>query len=103
MDVLHSNVDIALIIVGAFLGAAKASIEIDGAKTWLYRGLDILLGVFVGVTVAYHYGSQFSVWLMGLVALIGGVSGALVVDVFLQVLPTITKQLIIKKVKKFFE
>lgn len=103
MELIHSNVDIALIVIGAILGAAKASVEIDGDKPWLYRGLDILLGVFVGVTVAYHYGSQFSVWLMGLVALIGGVSGALVVDVFLQVLPTITKQLIIKKVKKFFE
>lgn len=103
MEFVAEHLDSVLIFIGAVLGATKASLEFDKDKHCVYRGLDVLLGVFVGTVIAYHYGSQFSVWLMGLVALMGGVSGAMTIDVFMQVLPTIAKSLIRKFVKKFFE
>lgn len=101
MELVAQNLDAVLIFIGAVLGATKASLEFDKDKHCAYRGLDVLLGVFVGTVVAYHYGSQFSVWLMGLVALVGGVSGAMLIEVFMQVLPAIARSLIAKYIKKF--
>lgn len=103
MEIVVAHLDAVLIFIGAVLGATKASLEFDKDKHCAYRGLDVLLGVFVGTVIAYHYGSQFSIWLMGLVALMGGVSGAMVIDVFMQVLPTIAKSIIRKYIKKYFE
>lgn len=101
MEIVAQNLDTVLIFIGAVLGATKASLEFDKDKHCAYRGLDVLLGVFVGILVAYHYGSQYSVWLMGLVALVGGVSGAMVIEVFMQMLPAIARGIISKYIKHF--
>lgn len=99
MDIIVGKLDLILIIVGSLLGSVKANLEFEKNQHCVARALDIALGVFVGTAIAYHYGSGWSMWLEGLVALIGGVSGTMVVEVFLQMLPSLTRQL----VKRIFQ
>lgn len=103
MELIQGQFEIVVIVIGAFLGSVKASIQFDKDKHCVYKFLDVLIGMFIGIAVAYHYGSAFSTWIMGLIAVLGGVSGAMVLDVILQVLPTIAKDVILKLVKKFFD
>lgn len=103
MDALLGYIDVIIIVVGSVLGATKASLAFDKDKHCLTRLLDVLLGMFVGTLSAYHYGSHYSIWLMGLVSLVGGVSGAMVIDMWLQILPTVAKSVIVKKIKKLIE
>lgn len=99
MAYIVGNLDLIIVVLGSFLGAIKANVEFEKNQSCVARALDIALGVFVGVAVAYHYGSAFSIWLEGMIALIGGVSGTMLVEVFMQVLPSIAKGAI----KRFFQ
>lgn len=101
MELLLANVDLILVVVGSVLGSVKASVEFNEKRTCLQRAIDIALGVFIGTAGAYHYGSEFSIWLKGLIALIGGVSGALVLEVFMQLLPSLAKKFIVGIADKF--
>lgn len=94
MENLHVNLDLVVMSVGALIGSAKASIEFDKDKTWVSRAVDIILGVFFGVMLARHFHNVGSTALGGLLALVGGVSGAVVVEVFMQMLPSIAKEAI---------
>lgn len=99
MDFIGTHCDLILVVLGSLLGSVKASLEFEKNQHCLARFLDISVGVFIGVTVAYHYGSEWSIWLEGLVALIGGVSGTMVVEVFMQLLPNIIREAIQKFLK----
>lgn len=99
MDYITGNLDVLIVVAGSFLGSIKANFEFEKTQHCLARALDIALGVFVGVSMAYHYGSTFSIWLEGLIALVGGVSGTMLVEVFMQVLPSLAKGAI----KRFFQ
>ena len=94
MENLHTNLDLVVMFVGALIGSAKASIEFDKGKTCVPRAVDIILGVFCGVMLARHFHNEGSVALSGLLALVGGVSGAVIVEVFMQMLPSIAKKAI---------
>lgn len=100
MESMVENLDLVVMVVGAFIGSLKASVEFDRDKTCFYRGLDIVLGVFCGVSLAHHFHNEHSTALSGLLALIGGVSGAVVVEVFMQMLPSIAKKAIKNVVDK---
>lgn len=99
MGYITENLDIFIVIAGSILGSVKANFEFEKEQHCLARALDIALGIFVGVVLAYHYGSGFSIWLEGLIALVGGVSGTMIVEVFMQALPSIAKEAI----KRFFQ
>ena len=100
MENLHANLDLVVMFLGALIGSAKASIEFDKDKTCVPRAVDIILGVFCGMMLARHFHNEGSVALSGLLALVGGVSGAVVVEVFMQMLPSIAKKAIKNVVEK---
>ena len=100
MERMVENLDLIVMVIGAFIGSMKASIEFDKDKTCVPRAVDIILGVFCGVMLARHFHNEGSVALSGLLALVGGVSGAVVVEVFMQMLPNIAKKAIKNVVEK---
>ena len=100
MERMVENLDLIVMVIGAFIGSMKASIEFDKDKTCVPRAVDIILGVFCGVMLARHFHNEGSVALSGLLALVGGVSGAVVVEVFMQMLPSIAKKAIKNVVEK---
>lgn len=99
MNILE-NSQLIIVGVGCFLGAFKASIEFDKDKDCLHKAINTLLGVFTGAALALHFGTHHGAWLNGLVALIGGASGAMVIDTLLQMLPMLTRKYIKEWVNK---
>jgi len=97
---ITQHVDVLVIFVGSFLGSVKASVEFDSDKKCLPRLLDIILGVFCGTALTFHFGNELSVWLSGLMALVAGASGAVVIEVALQMLPSMVKTAIKAWAKK---
>lgn len=100
MEAIYEHVDLIIIILGALIGSFKASVEFDKDKRCVARAIDIFLGVFCGVMLARHFHNAGSTALSGLLALVGGVSGAVVVEVFMQMLPSIAKKAIKNVVEK---
>lgn len=100
MEFIHANLDLLVMFFGAFVGSLKASVEFDKDKACVPRAIDIVLGVFCGVMLARHFHNAQSIALSGLLALVGGVSGAVVVEVFMQMLPNIAKKAIKNVVDK---
>lgn len=91
---LDSALYLSVVFLGALLGSAKAITEFDRDKSCLPRSIDLLLGIFCGVALAHHFGNGQSLALSGVLALLGGVSGAMVIEVFMQMLPNIVKKAI---------
>lgn len=100
METIYEHVDLTIIILGALIGSIKASVEFNKDKRCVARAIDIFLGVFCGVMLARHFHNAGSTALGGLLALVGGVSGAVVVEVFMQMLPSIAKKAIKNVVEK---
>lgn len=94
MNELLKNIDVIFVIVGAGLGSFKASVEFDRAKPICNRSVDLALGLFIGIAVAFHFGATFSLWLNGLLAIVGGASGAMVIEVVMQMIPSVTKKVV---------
>lgn len=94
MGLTAENIDVIVCAAGAVMGSIKASLEFDRNKHWVPRLLDIALGVFCGVTLAWHFFNPAAPMLGGMLALVGGVSGAVVIEVFMQMLPNIAKKAI---------
>lgn len=94
MNELLKNIDVIFVIVGAGLGSFKASVEFDKAKPICNRSVDLALGLFIGIAVAFHFGATFSLWLNGLLAIVGGASGAMVIEVVMQMIPSVTKKVV---------
>ena len=94
MNELLKNIDVIFVIVGAGLGSFKASVEFDKAKPICNRSVDLALGLFIGLAVAFHFGATFSLWLNGLLAIVGGASGAMVIEVVMQMIPSVTKKVV---------
>lgn len=96
METLIQYVGEIIVFFGALTGSIKASAETGRGKALVVRLVDIMLGVFVGTALAHHYGTTEQEWLRGLLALVGGVSGTLVIEVFLQMLPRLARDMITK-------
>lgn len=101
MNELTQHIDIIIVVIGSLLGSMKASVELDKGKPFPHRLLDILIGVFAGISAAFHFGSEFSVWLEGLLAAVAGASGAMALEVILQMLPGIVKTFVKNFISKF--
>lgn len=91
---LSEHVSLIVVFIGAFLGSVKASVEFDKDKKFFARMVDVFLGVFCGMAIAYHFQNQGSVALSGLLALVGGAGGAMVLEVIMQMIPGITKRFV---------
>lgn len=96
MNELLKNLDVIFVVVGAGLGSFKASVEFDKAKPICNRSVDLALGLFIGIAVAFHFGASYSLWLNGLLAAVGGASGAMVLEVLMQMTPSVTRKLVKK-------
>lgn len=94
MNELSQYLDLFVIAVGSILGSVKASVEFDKDKPICSRVIDVALGVYVGVAVAFHFGASFSLWLNGLLSVVGGASGAMVLEVIMQMIPSVTRKFI---------
>ena len=94
MNEISQHLDIFVVVVGAALGSFKASQEFDKDKPFYTRSIDVAIGIFVGLSMAFHFGAQFSLWLSGLLAVVGGASGAMVLEVLMQMLPSITRKIV---------
>ena len=101
MNELTQHIDIIIVVIGSSLGSIKASVELDKGKPLFHRTLDIIIGVFSGVAATFYFGAEFNVWLNALLATIGGASGAMVLEVILQMLPSVTKKVLKKYISKF--
>ena len=107
-SIVFSLIPIAIGVVLIF-HSIRGIIEAATAMKYEYRHLGIgmimsvislILGVFCGVMLARHFHNAGSTALGGLLALVGGVSGAVVVEVFMQMLPSIAKKAIKNVVEK---
>jgi hypothetical protein len=94
MNEIARHLDIFVVVIGAALGSFKASQEFDKDKPFCNRSIDVAIGIFVGLSMAFHFGAQFSLWLSGLLAVVGGASGAMVLEVLMQMLPSITRKIV---------
>lgn len=94
MNEIAQHLDIFVVVIGAALGSFKASQEFDKNKPFCNRGIDVAIGIFVGLSMAFHFGATFSLWLSGLLAVVGGASGAMVLEVVMQMLPSITRKIV---------
>ena len=94
MNELSQYVDVLVIAIGSLLGSVKASVEFDKDKPICSRMIDVALGVYIGVSVAFHFGASFSLWLNGLLSVVGGASGAMVLEVIMQMIPSVTRKFI---------
>lgn len=93
MNELLQHLDVFVIVVGSTLGSVKASVDFDKDKSICARMIDVAIGAYVGVSAAFHLGASFSLWLNGLLAVVGGASGAMVLEVIMQMLPSMTRKI----------
>lgn len=100
MVFLIENLDYTVMFLGAFVGSMKASVEFYKGKGCVGRTLDVIIGIFCGVMLAHHFRNENAIALSGVLALVGGVSGATVIEVFMQMIPNIAKNFIKKWVAK---
>lgn len=78
----------------SIIGSLKSSIEFDADKTCFVRWVDVLIGCICGMALVHHYASHLSIGLSALVAVVGGASGALALDAFLSILPTMIRNVV---------
>lgn len=103
---LLSNLDVVItdviIIVGSFLGSIKTVSTVKTEEHICSRWLDTLLGAFCGIMLGYYFKTDMNIYISGLIALLGGISGSLIIAVIIELIPRATKEVInsyIKKVK----
>lgn len=88
-----------IIIIGSFLGSIKTSSIINNEGSYKDKLLDICLGMFCGVMAGHNFSNELNGYLTGLIALLGGISGAIIIEVVIELLPKATKQIITNYLK----
>lgn len=89
-----------IIVLGALLGSIKTSQTINQNRHLCEKWLDIMLGLFCGVMVGHYFTQGINLYITGLLALIGGVAGAIVIEVLIELLPKLSRSYIINFFKK---
>lgn len=97
------TLDNVVLSVCALVGSLKASAEFGKSKQCFARGVDIVIGVIVGLSAVHHFGSSLSLGLSAMVGLIGGASGAMVIEVAMQVVPSVSRTSLKAWLKKLIE
>ena len=57
MNEIAQHLDILVVVIGAALGSFKASQEFDKDKPFCNRSIDVAIGIFVGLSMAFHWRS----------------------------------------------
>ena len=94
MGITQVTVEFGLITLGALLGAFKGVMAYDQGKPFCSKWVDTVLGTYIGIVLAKHYASEWSMWYSAVLAVVAGASGAMVVDVVLRLIPAVAKDLI---------
>lgn len=89
-----------IIVLGAFLGSVKTCYTINQSTPLCEKMIDISLGLFCGVMVGHYFTNNMNLYVTGLLALLGGIAGAVVIDVIIELLPKIAKDYITNFVRK---
>lgn len=93
MGITQNVVEFSVLVIGAVLGAFKGVATYDRDKQIYSKLIDIAIGSYVGVMLAKHYASELNIWYASVLALMAGASGAMVVDIFLRLVPSIGKDI----------
>ena len=88
-----------VIIIGSLLGSIKTSLVINSEASVCDKWLDICLGLFCGVMAGHHFSNELNVYVSGLIALLGGIGGAIIIEVIIELLLKATKQVITNYLK----
>lgn len=99
LDVLY----LAVITIGSMLGTVKASTYFDKDDKLCTQIINGMIGMFCGVMVGYHFGSNLNIWITGLIALAGSASATMALEVFLEMLPNTLGKALKKYTKNFTE
>lgn len=93
MEITQSVVEFSVLVIGAVLGAFKGVATYDRDKPTCSKLIDIAIGSYVGIMLAKHYASEWNIWYASVLALMAGASGAMVVDIFLRLIPSVGKDI----------
>lgn len=88
-----------IVVIGALLGSIKTSMVINAEASICDKWLDVMLGLFCGIMAGYHFSNELNVYITGLNALLGGIGGAIIIEVIIELLPKATKQIITNYLK----
>lgn len=89
-----------VIIIGSLLGSIKTSSVINSEADLCDKSLDVCLGLFCGVMAGHHFSNEFNIYLTGLISLLGGIGGAIIIEVIIELLPKASKQIITNYLKR---
>lgn len=92
LAVLANNV---AVVVGAFVGSVKAQL-LSQNGTVLQKVINIIVGIFAGITLAFHYIGDISPWGAAVLALIASSMSVAVIDAMSGMAPEIVNKLIEK-------
>lgn len=82
----------AVVIIGATIGSVKA--QLSGKKTNIITQIiNIILGIFAGTSLAFHYIDNISVWGASILALVTSSMSVAVVDTLFKLAPDLTSSL----------
>lgn len=83
-----------IIITGSILGSIKANFNDKETKLSCNRVINIILGMFCGVLVSFHFENNNLPWLSGIVSITVSMLSVAILDTLYIATPTITKLLI---------
>lgn len=96
IDLIH-----LIIVIGALIGSVKTSYIINREDSGCDVAIDICLGLFCGIMAGYHFSNELNVYITGLISLLGGIGGAIITEVIIELLPKASKEIIIMYLKNY--
>lgn len=88
-----------LVVIGAFLGSIKACLFMDAKDKFYAKVVNVMIGMYCGITIGHHFSTELNYYLTGLIAFVAGASGTIAIEVFLNILPNSLSSLIERKMK----
>lgn len=82
-----------IIITGTILGSSKAYFLGSHSGSKIARFVNIVVGIYFGASVAFHYSQTISSWAAGVISLIGSSLSVAMIDALFKITPEITDKL----------
>lgn len=86
-------------LLGALLGSVKSSLDSDREPSRCVRLFNILIGIFCGLNIAHIFHKELELGYIGLIALVGAMVGANILEVISDLAPDMVKRYIKKQFK----
>lgn len=83
------------VVVGAVMGSTKAQV-LSQNNSMIARIINILVGIFAGVSLAFHYTGQISPWGAAVLSLVASSMAVAVIDAMSGMAPEIVHKLVEK-------